>query len=541
MKRVIHPRRPAVVAVLAGALLVSGCASPDDGGAKGGEADSGSAARANYDFGLVGKQDDTGKPVRGGTLTIAASAEARSLDPTKTIAHGASGGDALAAVYDVLVRYDEESATYEPWLAKSLTSSGDHKTWTLKLRDDVTFSDGTPLDAKAVAGSIGHYMKNRGSDAALLVPNLADMEVEDSSTVVFRLRNSWSTFPSMLAQGAGMIVAPAAIAGDKFKPVGAGPFELGKYSPQEELVLRARKDYWHGAPYLDRVRFIWPQSDGAKLDAMESRSADVAYLRDPKVVDEAVKTDLPGYLVQNSLGNLLLINNREGRPGADIRVRRAIAHAMDAEANYQRAFGGAGLPGKEIFQKGSRWHTGVPPLPVDVAKAKKLLAAAKKDGYNGELTYLDGTDPTSRAEALATKAMLEQVGFTVKFDQQRSIADQIQKTYIEHDFDVSKNATSVSEADPYQRLNNFLNGKSALNATGYGDPKMDKWLGELQESGTDAERKAALTEIEKLWHRTVPSVNLGSSATFLPWQENVHGIVPTAEHLMLLGGAWKAE
>ncbi|CRK57793.1 Dipeptide-binding ABC transporter, periplasmic substrate-binding component (TC 3.A.1.5.2) [Alloactinosynnema sp. L-07] len=534
MKRVALGGSRLAIAAVACAALASACASTS-----GDNAGQQTAERGRYEFGLVGGQSDAGAPVRGGTLTFADYAEARSLNPTLTYATGASGGDALAAVYDVLMRYDSESGKHEPWLAKSLESDAAFTTWTLKLRDGVTFSDGTSLDAGAVVASINYYMKNRGSDTALLAPNLKKMEATDASTVVFTMNSAWAKFPSMLAQGAGMILAPAAYAGAEFKPIGAGPFTLDKYAPAEQMILKANKSYWKGEPYLDAVRFIWPLSDDAKLAALNDKSADVAYLRNPVTVDKAVSEKHPGELQLTNFGNVVQINNAAGRPGSDLRVRKAIALALDPAVNFQRAYEGKGLPGSDLFPAESRWSSKVKPLAINAGEAKKLVEEAKANGFDGKISYMDGTDPTSRAESVATKALLEGVGFTVDIEGVASIADQIKKIYVDRDYDLARGATSVSESDPYQRLQGNYASTSRANAIGYANPDMDAALAALQAAGTDEATQAALDKIVTIWNDTVPSVIVGANATFIPWQDNVHGLVSTSEQMMLLGEAWK--
>lgn len=532
MKRENRVRTRLAVGAVAGALLLTAC------GGTSGEKKDGDAERGRYQFGLINVGSDAGTPVDGGTLNFADYSEARSLSPAVSYATGDSGGSAMAAVYDVLMRYNPETAKYEPWMAKSLTSSEGAKIWTLKLRDGVKFSDGTAMDAKAVVDSINWYQQNKGADTALLAPNIAKMEATDDSTVVFTMRTPWATFPAMLAQAAGMIVAPASHAGAQFKPIGAGPFTLEKYAPGEEMVLKANKNYWKGAPHLDAIRFFWPLSDDAKLDALNDGTADIAYVRSPDVVDQAVKEKHPGELSLSSLGSVVNINNREGRPGHDVRVRKAIALALDPKIDYDRTYGGKGLPGKELFPPESKWHSSVKPLGVNLEDAKKLVKEAKADGFDGQLTYMDGTDPVSRTQSVATKAMLERVGFTVKFDFVPSIADQIKKSQIDHDYDLGRGALSASEGDPYHRMQTALNSKSFGNAYGYANPDMDKLLAQLQASTTDEATQTALDGIAKLWNETVPSVVMGASAAFAGWGKNVHGVVPTDERMTLFGEAW---
>ncbi|MFI6946610.1 ABC transporter substrate-binding protein [Streptomyces sp. NPDC050422] len=537
MKRAPRPRVRLAATLAVAAMLTSACVSSSDAGNTDG-AKTQKTERGRYTFGLIGEQPDGGTPVEGGTLRIADYAEARSLSPAVTYATGASGGSALAAVYDVLMRYDTAAKKYEPQLAESLHSSDDLKTWTLKLRDGVKFSDGTPLDADAVTASLAWYQKNKGADTALLAPNVAKTEATDDSTVVFTLRSPWATFPAMLAQAPGMIVAPAAYAGKTFKPVGAGPFVLDRYAPQEEMILKANKSYFKGRPHLDALRFTWPQSDRSKLEALDDGTANLTYMRSPDVVDDAVKAGHTGELTLTGLGNMVVINTRKGRPGADLRVRKAMALALDPELDTARAYDGKGLPGKEIFPPESRLHSEVKPLGVDLDQAKKLLAEAKKDGYDGTISYMDGTDPVSRAKGVVTKAMLERVGFTVKLDLVSSIADRTSKTYVEHDFDISRGAASISESDPYHRLQSVLNSTSYGNPGGYANPKMDALLVRLQAADSDAGTQKVLDEVQSLFNEDVPLVNLGASAAFTAWSKKVHGIVPTDEYMTLFGEAW---
>ncbi|MEK8145930.1 ABC transporter substrate-binding protein [Streptomyces sp. M10(2022)] len=238
------------------------------------------------------------------------------------------------------------------------------------------------------------------------------------------------------------------------------------------------------------------------------------------------------------MGNMISINTRKGRPGQDIRVRKAIALALDPVLDTERSYQGKGLPGKELFPPESRWHSEVEVPAVDIEAAKKLLAEAEKDGYDGSLTYMDGTDPVSRSKGVITKAMLERVGFEVELDLVSSTADRVSKTYVEHDFDISRGAASASEGDPYHRLQGVLDSKSYGNPGGYAEPRMDAALAQLQAAASEPDRQKAIDAIQSLVNETVPLVNLGASAAFTAWGDNVHGIVPTDEYMALFGEAW---
>jgi peptide/nickel transport system substrate-binding protein len=519
-------------AVGTGALVLSAC-----GGSGGGGSSAASGEAPERTIGIIGNQEDCGDPVNGGALTHADFSEARSLDPTKTIATGYSGGTALAAVYDVLVRYDPETQEFEPWLAEDLQSNDDFTEWTVTLRDDVTFSDGTPLNAEAVVNSVNWYLSNRGFEAAVVGPNLAGVKAKDDRTVVFSLNKPWATFPAVLGQGIGMIVAPAATKGE-FKPIGAGPFTLERYSPQEELVLDARDDYWGGTPNLDQLRFIWLNSDDARLETLESDGADVTVLRDPEQVRKARDAEYSGYLTVQNIGNVVMLNSAEGRPAADPRVREALALAVDRAVLNQRVYGGVDVASKALFSDLSRWHSpDVEILPTDVERARALVEEAKADGFDGTIGYLGNSSPGGRDLALAVQAMLENAGFTVETELLQSTADIIQRVFVSRDYDMSQSGLSVSEEDPFQRLYTSFHSKSAVNASGYGNPEMDALITELQ--GTEGDdRQDIVSRIEALFQETVPTLALSPVTPFVPWQEDVHGIEPINEGMLLFGDAW---
>lgn len=537
MRTPIKAGARAAVGILASVALLAGCANAS--GEKS-DAEAAKERQALYVNGFVGDaDDDAGEPQDGGTLTIGEYAEARSLDPTKTIPNGAVGGNALAAVYDTLMRYDVTSGAVVPWLATSLTSEDD-KVWTLELPEDVTFSDGTPLNAAAVLGSLGYYMQNRGFNVQLLAENIADMKPQGEHQVVFTLRKPWHGFPSLLAGGPGMVMAPAAYKNPAdFKPIGAGPFELESYKPAEELVLAAREDYWDGAPHLDKLRFVFLASDQARLDSLDAGEVDTAYLRGPEVVETARTAGYNGAMSVLGGGSTLMINNREGRPGSDERVRQAINHAIDRELWMQRTNGDHGLPTASLIPDVWESYQEVDTDAYDPEKAKKLLEEAKADGYDGKIEYLGQSDQQSQAAAVAVKAMLEKVGFTVDVNLLRSVTDQTTKVYVEQDFDLATGALSLGEDDPFGRLSSQLGSASPSNASGYSDLEMDSLVAELQTADTTGQRAGILAAINKRWQETVPNLVMASGAVFYPWGDDVHGLVPTTESMVLFHDAWK--
>src|SRR5699024_1740615 len=148
-----------------GALLLAGCASTDDSGG-----DDGPQASADPEIvatGWVNGGGEDGDPQTGGELAYATYTPVTALDPAARQDGGGTGGSEMAAIYDLLIRYDYDRSDYVPHLAETLESDDDHQRWALTLPDDVTFSDGTELDADAGVESTARYVEHGGSHAKL--------------------------------------------------------------------------------------------------------------------------------------------------------------------------------------------------------------------------------------------------------------------------------------------------------------------------------------------------------------------------------------
>jgi peptide/nickel transport system substrate-binding protein len=529
-------RNRVTVAASAAALLLvlTGCAGAD------GSDEDVAPRRSAYEPGLI-NLPETGDPVDGGTVTFGAFAEPAVLDPAETIVAGSTGGLEMAAIYDVLMRWDSAENEVVPQLAESLDSEDDHRTWTLRLRDGVLFSDGTPLDAEAVQWSLERYVEHGADEAMLWQENVERVETPDERTVVFHLAASWPSFDYMLTTGPGMVVAKSADAGGEFMPVGAGPFTFASHKPGEEIVLEANPDYWDGAPHLDRLRTVFLGEPAATQDSFDAGSIDLALLRDPDIVDEELDQETPGFLNMVALANIAVINSGEGRAGEDPRVRQAMAMAIDPGLIFQRAYGGAGLPSNEIFPEYSTWHTGAEALEIDQDKARALLEEAKADGYDGTVRYVDGADKASRATAIAVEASLEAVGFDVEVHLARTVQEQIVTVAVERDFDLAGWGMSWREAGPYGRMFATLHSKGNLTVgmpTGAG---FDELFAEFRAAATEDDQRDVMGRIQEEWNEQVPAVVFGPMPEFMAFGPQLRGVVDTTNSMVLLQDAWLAE
>lgn len=533
-RRFARAARPAL-AMLTAAALVVGCSSAESG-----DEDSPESGGRTYEDGMVGASDDGGEPIEGGTLSMSAFAEPRSLDPAVTIAAGSTGGTEMAALYDTLLRYDTESREFVPQLAEAVEPNADFTKFTLTLRDGVTFSDGTPLGSVAVKASQERYVARQGPESALWAANVAVIDTPDDLTVVYTLNKPWPLFPSILSTGPGMIVGAASDGpGEAFTPIGAGPFTLGEQSPGEELVLNANPDYWDGKPPLDTFRMAYIADQGAAVEALESGDLDSSFLRDPDKVDQLLDDGLGGYSSVVAASNMALINASEGRPGADPRVRKAMQLAIDPEVVRERVYDGHGLATSTLFPDYSRWHGDVEGLEHDPDEAKQLLEEAKAEGFDGKVEYMDASDPASRNSALVVKAQLEAVGFEVETNLIRTVGDQVNLIAVERDYDVAGWGLNYREGDPLSKMYATMHSTGTQTYGGYTSPEIDAIIEEFQAASDEDEQVEVLSRLQEQVNEDVPYLNWAPFAEVTFWNADVHGIVGASTSMVLVGNAWK--
>ncbi|QDQ98821.1 ABC transporter substrate-binding protein [Tomitella fengzijianii] len=534
--RIMQKRRRLVAAAgaaVACAALVAGCAGP---GTEASGATDGGLTEVHA-AGIIGEQPDSGDPVEGGTVTFAGYTMPSSLDPTKTQPSGETGGTEMINIYDVLVTLDTDTNEYVPRLAQSLTESDDHLTWTLTLREGVTFSDGTPLDADAVVASINRYNTLGGAIAQPFTDGVAGMEATDARTVVFRVTEPWPEFPALLSLGHGMIVAPAAYSDpNAFTPIGAGPYTVGRFAPGTSLDLVPRPDYWGGKPHVDALKFVSIATDQARIEALRAGDVQMAFIKAPDSVTTA-RAAYPGFYEPVSLVDVFTINSRDGRPGADVRVRKAMAMAIDPSLISQRAYGDTAFATSKVFPEWSQWNNDDPEASFDPAAARELLDQAKADGYDGKLTYVMVNGPTYQAIATAAQAQLDSVGFDVSVETVPSFTALIERNYVKHDFDVAYGGYSVSDAMPVLRLSSGVHSESTNNPLGYASPEMDRRLHTAKTATDEQSKKAALAAVENQIHQDVPFVPWAEGANFVAWNRDVHGVNPNGR-IMLLDEVW---
>jgi peptide/nickel transport system substrate-binding protein len=545
-------RTRVLAVVLAIGLIAAACG--DDGGGSAGPGD--------------------GEPKRGGTLTFGVFGENLGFDPVVSNAVGTNGGHELNAIYSSLMRWNPETKKAEPRLAESLSSNADFTQWTLKLRPGVKFTDGTTLDAEAVVYNLERYVKYNGRFSGL-VKLIKESRAVDPTTVQFDLTTTWAGFPFLLTLSPGMIASPTALkacgttppreCSFNTNPVGAGPFVLSSFKPKEATELRKNPGYFAGEPYLDSVRFVYIAGADKTYEAIKTNGLQAGFLREADVIKKAKDEKTGGFEVLNWLGEILLLNNgvkvkcSGGKPEpicagradgtevattpitADKRIRQAVAAAIDPKVVDDRANAGAGLPGQELFQKGSSWSVGTPGPKYDPARAKALVEEVKAEGkWDGTIRFTCNNAPNRVATALAVQTMLQAVGFKVQLKNDIDLLATIGEVLTKKDFEIACWGFSIYEDEPFINLESNLSSASSGNWIGYSNPDLDAALKRSLAAKTTDEKKKAFDDIAKLWTEDVPSVGLAATAEYIAWRSEVKGIRMTSTTSVLFENAWIA-
>ncbi|OAA23882.1 peptide/nickel transport system substrate-binding protein [Frankia sp. EI5c] len=323
---------------------------------------------------------------------------------------------ALSLVYAGLTKLDEK-ANPVPALASSWEYDADGTSVTFHLRSGLTFSDGTPLDAAAVKKSLERGRDAENSLVAAQLTTIQEVVAVDAATVRIDLKSVDYQLPAILAGKTGMIVSPKAIDTDEkglaTRPVGAGPFQLTSYVPNDSAKLTRFAGYWDAANiHPDTFELYMPPEAATAVAALQSGRLDVAMI--PASQIEAVKA--AGFEVQiiPSLVISVLDVNGTVAPFDDPRVVRAIKHAIDRKALVDTVNFGVGDVNFQPFPKGHAGHSDEleNAYPFDLARAKKLLAEA------GHPDGIDLTLTTAQAEGLPeqVQAQLGKAGIRVKLE-----------------------------------------------------------------------------------------------------------------------------
>ncbi len=469
-------------------------------------------------LGLVALLGVVGAQKSGGILRAGMQADPVGLDPHTT--NATATRNQLENVYDTVVRFDSKGKIISA-LAQSWKASADGLTWTFTLRPGVTFHNGRALEAADVVYSI-----NRIKDPAIKSPRADDFSIvtaitaPDKSTVVFKLKEPFAPLLAKLGQSLNVIIPKEAAASIGSKPVGTGPFMFVEYIPNTRMVLKRNPNYWdkdakgNQLPYLDGITFSYLPDATARTTALRAGSVDwIEYVSasDVKTVKADPKLEVVGGLSANY--RCLFLNLKE-KPLDDVRVRQAIAYAINPQEVVDVAlFGTGGVVAKGTTIPAGNFYAydkspyGTP----NIEKSKQLLKdAGFPNGFTLELKVTSTYD-FLRTPAEVIQAQLAKVGIKVNItalEWSVYLPDFVGKKY------VSTIIGSSGLSDPDDYLFDPFSTKSNSNFSNFSDATIDKWLDDARTTSDQDERKALYDKVQARILELVPMVFLFHSAQY---------------------------
>ena len=300
-------------------------------------------------------------------------------------------------------------------LAEEVTPSTDAKTWTVKLRTDVTFSDGRPVTADDVVWSVNRILdpKFPGNSAEMFV-GLAPSGIQkvDDTTVQFNLDTPNAVFTEALASRESNIVPTD---WNKEDPIGSGPFTLKSWTAGQQMEFLARTDYWGEGPYVDSLTVIEYAEPTARLNALLSGQIHWAGYMDGAQLQTITAT--PGYAAwQTKNGGWFPFTMRiDAAPFDDVRVRQAFRLMVDREQMITQAYDDLGWPGNDMYAVyDPGYPAALPQRTQDLEQAKSLLKQAGQEGLTVELVCSDGVGAGTVNAAAVLAQQAKGAGANVK-------------------------------------------------------------------------------------------------------------------------------
>ena len=477
-------------------------------------------------FGLAagGLQACSGRRRPGGeTLIFAQEMEPTTINMAITTA--APGNFISSKVYEGLLDYDLDGNPL-PQLATSWDVSKDGLTYRFGLRPNVRWHDGNPFTSKDVAFSVLQAWKKYHSRGRTVFAHVEHVDFSDPLMAVWHLSqpapyilktllvSEYPVIPAHLFEGADILSNPHNLA-----PVGTGPFRFVDWARGAQITVERNTDYWvKPKPYLDRIVARFLPDAATTVTALETGTVDLG----PVPFAEVGRLKEDGKIELTKAASTFLsyfnIEFNLDRPYfKDVRVRHAIAHAIDREFLAKHIAGDAVVatgivpPGIKEF-----YETDLPAYPFDLDKARALLdQAGLRPGVDGVRLriFLDSANATSNIRlGGAMRSTLAKVGIALH----PRVADQgeyINRVYTRRDFDLSMTGggTGRDPAIGIQRLywtKNITKGVAFSNGAGYSNPRVDHLLEAAQVELDPAKRKSYYREFQQIVMKDLPLIPL---------------------------------
>lgn len=463
------------------------------------------------------------------------------LDPAGNYDFGSFTLDEL--IFEHLLDF-KTGAKLQPSLATRCAAAENLRTWTCTLRRGVKFHDGSDFDSADVKWSFDRVLKIKDpSGISSLLGNLRRVTTKGPYSVTFHLKDPQSTWPFILATGAGFIVPKDTYPANKLQPntspqIGTGPYRLVKYTPGQQAVFEKWDGYWGPKAKNDQliVRYF-SKSSTMKL-ALERSEIDMAFQTfTPTELASLQKTK--GITVHQGPGAVIryLVFNVVREPTSNIAVRKAVAYLMPRQAIASRVYRGTVQPLYSMVPAGLPGHVdafatvyGRSPNP---AAAKRVMRQA---GLQMPFPLEIWWTPTHYGDASADeyaeiKRGLEASGVfkvTLKSAEWAQYSDALGNQY---------NAFQLGWFPDYPDAENYIvpfYRSDTFLANGYKSPKMDALIKRELAARTTAQRLAVIRQAQLLAARDVPIVPYWQAKMIAVARNSIKGIPKTLDAAFIM-------
>lgn len=463
-------------------------------------------------------------------VRIGVALEPPMLDPT---AGAAEAIDIVVYqnIFEGLTRIDQNGAV-QPGLAESWTISDDGLTYTFKLHDGVTFHDGTTFDADDVKFTFDRILSADSVNAhkEFYTP-IKSITVVDPLTVTMTLDHVVGRFLFDLGRGDAVIVAPESADNNANEPIGTGPFAFVQWDKGSRVVLEAYGPYWGAPVHLTKATYVFISDTSTMTNALLAGDIDGTNNFAAEALGVFEGNPQFKVLVGTTEGETILSTNNRKAPFDNLKVRQAMAHAIDRKAIIDGATYGYGVPIGAPFAPHNPYYVDLTnTYPFDIAAAKKLLTeAGYPDGFAATLKLppvayarLSGQIIASQFAAIGIKLSLVNVEW----------AQWLEDVYTNKDFDL----TIVSHVEPFD-IGNYANPDYYF---GYDNKQFQALIETLNGTTDEAKRKELAIEAQTILAKDAVNGYLFELAQTGVWNAKLTGMWQNSpiEGLVLRDIAW---
>lgn len=467
-------------------------------------------------------------------LTVDLNSDPVSLDP-----HGANDGNSLYVmnpIYDTLVQMNTD-LEIEPGLAESFEQIED-TVWEATLRKDITFHDGSSFDADVVKANLDRV---RDPDVASPLSFLFDMiesvEVKDEYTVHLTTEFPFSALPSHLAHPGGHMISidlinesyEALDAGeDPFtvineNPIGTGYFKYKDRVNGEYITLNKNEDYWGEEAQMNSLTFKTVPEDSARIAELKTEDADLIYPVNANDVQQVDNNEGTNVKQTDSASMTYIGINNDREPFNNLKVRQAIAMAVDKEELINGVLDGVPIPAKGPLAPTVKGYSeDIKPIDFDVDQALELLKdAGFEDGFE---TSIMAYDRTTSDVAENVQSQLNKIGIDVSIDMVEVGAYLEAARKGDLDMFIGSWGTVTLDADyGLYPLFHSINAGTSGNRSFYNNKQVDSLLEDARQSTDEAKRDKLYAKAQQIIAEEVPIVPLYHSVLLAGLQDSVEG------------------